>query len=73
MSSSSGTRRLLDPRLRILIENNVKNNHRSFIVLVGDRGRDRIPGLYYLLSHARDKLNSKRSVLWCYKKDLGFS
>ncbi|KAG8833327.1 hypothetical protein FRC17_010859 [Serendipita sp. 399] len=73
MSSSSGTRRLLDPRLRILIENNVKKNHRSFIVLVGDRGRDRIPGLYYLLSHARDKLNSKRSVLWCYKKDLGFS
>ncbi|CCA70074.1 related to KRE33-Killer toxin REsistant protein [Serendipita indica DSM 11827] len=73
MSSSSGTRRLLDPRLRILIENNVKKNHRSFIVLVGDRGRDRIPGLYYLLTHARDKLNSKRSVLWCYKKELGFS
>ncbi|KIM30804.1 hypothetical protein M408DRAFT_21631 [Serendipita vermifera MAFF 305830] len=73
MSSTGGTRRLLDPRLRILIENNVKKNHRSFIVLVGDRSRDRIPGLYYLLSHARDKLNSRRSVLWCYKKDLGFS
>ena len=42
MSSSSGTRRLLDPRLRILIENNVKKNHRSFIVLVGDRSRDRV-------------------------------
>jgi len=42
MSSSGGTRRLLDPRLRILIENNVKKNHRSFIVLVGDRSRERV-------------------------------
>jgi len=38
----STTRKQLDPRLRILIENNVKKNHRSFIVLVGDRGRDRV-------------------------------
>lgn len=50
-SSQGGTRRLLDPRLRILIENNVKKNHRSFIVLVGDRGRDRV--LRPLLDHTR--------------------
>lgn len=33
-------RKQLDPRIPILINNNVKKNHRSFIVLVGDKGRD---------------------------------
>lgn len=42
MATPNGTRRLLDARIRILIENNAKKNHRSFIVLVGDRGRDRV-------------------------------
>jgi hypothetical protein len=55
MSSTGGTRRLLDPRLRILIENNVAKNHRSFIVLVGDRGRDRV-GFTFLLK-LNDQLN----------------
>ena len=35
-------RKQLDPRLPILINNNVKKNHRSFIVLVGDKGRDQV-------------------------------
>jgi hypothetical protein len=33
-------RKQLDPRIPILINNNVQKNHRSFIVLVGDKGRD---------------------------------
>jgi N-acetyltransferase 10 len=33
-------RKQLDPRIPILINNNVKRNHRSFIVFVGDKGRD---------------------------------
>lgn len=33
-------RKQLDPRIPILINNNVKKNNRSFIVLVGDKGRD---------------------------------
>ena len=35
-------RKQLDPRIPILINNNVKRNHRSFVVLVGDKGRDQV-------------------------------
>jgi len=35
-------RKQLDPRIPILINNNVEKNHRSFIVLVGDKGRDQV-------------------------------
>ncbi|KAL5482507.1 NAT10 [Sanghuangporus weigelae] len=64
-------RKQLDPRIPILINNNVKKNHRSFIVLVGDKGRDQIVNLHFLLSQAR--VSARPSVLWCYKKDLGFT
>ncbi|EJC97851.1 DUF699-domain-containing protein [Fomitiporia mediterranea MF3/22] len=64
-------RKQLDPRIPILINNNVKENHRSFIVLVGDKGRDQIVNLHFLLSQAR--VSARPSVLWCYKKDLGFT
>ncbi|KAG2014403.1 N-acetyltransferase 10 [Coprinopsis cinerea AmutBmut pab1-1] len=64
-------RKQLDPRIPILINNNVKLNHRSFIVLVGDKGRDQIVNLHFLLSQAR--VSARPSVLWCYKKDLGFT
>ncbi|CAE6447167.1 unnamed protein product [Rhizoctonia solani] len=64
-------RKQLDNRIPILINNNVKRNHRSFIVLVGDKGRDQIVNLHFLLSQAR--VSARPSVLWCYKKDLGFT
>ncbi|QRV74159.1 GNAT family acetyltransferase [Ceratobasidium sp. AG-Ba] len=64
-------RKQLDNRIPILINNNVKKNHRSFIVLVGDKGRDQIVNLHFLLSQAR--VSARPSVLWCYKKDLGFT
>ncbi|KAF8550100.1 DUF699-domain-containing protein [Imleria badia] len=64
-------RKQLDPRIPTLITNNVRKNHRSFIVLVGDKGRDQIVNLHYLLSQAR--VSARPSVLWCYKKDLGFT
>jgi len=35
-------RKQLDPRIHTLINNGVKKNHRSFIVLVGDKGRDQV-------------------------------
>ena len=35
-------RKQLDPRIPTLINNGVKRNHRSFIVLVGDKGRDQV-------------------------------
>ncbi|KAH7909573.1 GNAT acetyltransferase 2-domain-containing protein [Hygrophoropsis aurantiaca] len=64
-------RKQLDPRIPTLINNNVKKNHRSFIVLVGDKGRDQIVNLHFLLSQAR--VSARPTVLWCYKKDLGFT
>ncbi|KAK2459458.1 hypothetical protein APHAL10511_008518 [Amanita phalloides] len=64
-------RKQLDPRIPTVINNNVKKNHRSFIVLVGDKGRDQIVNLHFLLSQAR--VSARPSVLWCYKKDLGFT
>ena len=39
-------RKQLDPRIQILINNNVKKNHRSFIVLVGDKSRDQVWTLF---------------------------
>eukprot|EP00388_Colpodella_angusta_P007396 GDKJ01020956.1.p1 GENE.GDKJ01020956.1~~GDKJ01020956.1.p1 ORF type:complete len:1168 (+),score=400.73 GDKJ01020956.1:23-3505(+) len=60
----------VDNRVRTLVENCIKTNHRSFFVIVGDRGRDQVVNLHYMLSKITTK---KPSVLWCYKKELGFS
>ena len=64
-------RKKVDSRIRTLIENGVKTHQRSFFVLVGDRGRDQIPNLHYILHKC--SVRRKTSALWCYKKDLGFS
>ena len=64
-------RKKIDSRIRTLIENNVKQNHRSFFVVIGDKGRDQIVNLHYMLS--KSIIKSRPSVLWCYKKELGFS
>ncbi|KAH9192789.1 hypothetical protein AeNC1_005236 [Aphanomyces euteiches] len=61
----------VDARVRTLIENCVKTNHRSFFVLVGDHGKDQVVNLHYILSKTVVKARPK--VLWCYKKELGFS
>jgi len=61
----------IDSRIRTLIENGVKENHRSFFVIVGDKGRDQVVNLHYILTKAAVK--QRPNVLWCYKKELGFS
>ncbi|KAL0584748.1 hypothetical protein ABG067_005486 [Albugo candida] len=61
----------VDARVRTLIENCIKENFRSFIVLVGDHGKDQVVNLHYIQSKAAVKARPK--VLWCYKKELGFS
>ncbi len=61
----------VDPRVRTLIENGVALNQRTFFVLVGDRGKDQVVNLHYMLSRAQVK--ARPSVLWCYKKELGFT
>lgn len=64
-------RKQLDPRIPTLIRNNVALNHRSFFVLVGDRSRDQVVNLHFLLSQSRH--TARPNVLWCYKKKLGFT
>ncbi len=64
-------RKKLDSRLRTLVENGVKTGHRSMFVIVGDRGKEAVVNLHYILSKARVK--AQPNVLWCYKKELGFS
>lgn len=61
----------LDDRIRTLIENGVKTRHRSIFVIIGDKARDQIPILYHILAKAT--VSFRPSVLWCYKKNLGFS
>lgn len=61
----------VDGRVRALIEAGVASGHRSLLVVVGDGGREQVSNLHYMLSKAQVK--ARPSVLWCYKKELGFS
>ena len=64
-------RKKLDERIRTLIERSVVQNQRSILVLVGDHGKDQVPNLFQLLT--RTSVRARPKVLWCYKKELGFS
>ncbi|KAK6190666.1 hypothetical protein SNE40_002478 [Patella caerulea] len=64
-------RKKIDNRIRVLIENGMVTKHRSMIVVVGDHGKDQVVILHHMLSKAAVK--ARPSVLWCYKKELGFS
>lgn len=61
----------VDPRIRQMLQDAVKNNHRALLLLVGDKSRDQVVNLHYMLS--KMLVTSRPSVLWCYKKELGFS
>lgn len=65
-------RKAIDPRIPALIRNGNQEKKRSFFVVVGDRAKDVIVYLHYIMSSVDVKQN--KSVLWAYKKDLlGFS
>ncbi|KAH1644560.1 killer toxin resistant protein [Aspergillus fumigatus] len=65
-------RKAIDSRIPALIRNNVQEKKRSFFVVVGDRAKDVIVNLHYIMSSVDVKQN--KSVLWAYKKDLlGFT
>ncbi|KAH8918571.1 DUF699-domain-containing protein, partial [Atractiella rhizophila] len=65
-------RKPLDDRILDLISRGIENNHRSFIVLVGDRAKahNQIVNLHFLLAQ---KQTTRPNVLFCYKKELGFT
>ena len=64
-------RKKLDSRIRTLIENGVRERHRTLFVIVGDRAREQVVNLHYMLSRAQ--VRARPNVLWCYKKNLGFN
>lgn len=61
----------VDPRIRQVLQDAVSNNQRAFMLLVGDKARDQVVNLHYMLSKLT--VTSRPTVLWCYKKELGFS
>ncbi|KAF4635158.1 hypothetical protein G7Y89_g2950 [Cudoniella acicularis] len=65
-------KKAVDSRIPALIRNGVQEKKRSFIVVVGDRSKDVIVHLHYIMSSMDMKQN--KSVLWAYKnKLLGFT
>ncbi|KAI0023892.1 GNAT acetyltransferase 2-domain-containing protein [Xylariomycetidae sp. FL0641] len=65
-------RKAVDSRIPALIRNGLQESKRSFFVVVGDRAKDVIVHLHYIMSTADLKQN--KSVLWAYKnKLLGFT
>ncbi|KAL8278179.1 hypothetical protein RQP46_009352 [Phenoliferia psychrophenolica] len=83
-SNSTPRRKALDTRIPTLISNSLQTSHRSFFLLLGDRAKAhaQIVNLHFLLGQSiaglanptdAQKKNPRPNVLWCYKKDLGFT
>ncbi|KAL0558882.1 hypothetical protein IC582_003465 [Cucumis melo] len=64
-------RKKVDDRIRSMIQNGVKMKYRSFFVIIGDKARDQVVNLHYLLS--KELMKSRPTVLWCYKNKLEIS
>ncbi|KAG9914606.1 N-acetyltransferas-like protein, partial [Aureobasidium melanogenum] len=65
-------KKAIDSRIPALIRNAAQEHKRGFFVVVGDRQKDVIVNLHYILQTANLKAN--KSVLWAYKnKLLGFT
>lgn len=64
-------RKKIDNRIRVLIENGVTVGHRTMFIVVGEKARDQVVLLHHMLS--KSVIKARPSVLWCYKKELGFS
>lgn len=65
-------KKAIDSRIPSLIRNGVQEKQRSFFFIVGDKAKNQLPNLHYLMMSADLKMN--KSVLWAYKKKLlGFT
>ncbi|XP_003693902.1 RNA cytidine acetyltransferase [Apis florea] len=64
-------RKKIDNRIRILIENGVITGYRTMFIVIGEKARDQVVLLHHMLS--KSIIKARPSVLWCYKKELGFS
>lgn len=66
---STVVRKKVDERVKTLIENGVRTKHRSFFIVIGDKSKDQVANLHYMLKRAG---KSNPTVLWTYKKHLVF-
>eukprot|EP01114_Cavostelium_apophysatum_P015200 TRINITY_DN4099_c0_g1_i2.p1 TRINITY_DN4099_c0_g1~~TRINITY_DN4099_c0_g1_i2.p1 ORF type:complete len:1031 (-),score=293.42 TRINITY_DN4099_c0_g1_i2:2-3094(-) len=65
------TKKKVDPRIRTLVENGIKSHHRTIFIIIGDKAKNHVVTLFTIMTKAQVK--ARPSVLWCYKKDLGFT
>ncbi|XP_058806427.1 RNA cytidine acetyltransferase [Phymastichus coffea] len=64
-------RKKIDNRIRLMMENGVANGHRTMFIIIGEKAKDQIVLLHNILM--KSTVKAQPTVLWCYKKDLGFS
>lgn len=61
----------IDTKLKTLLENGVKEGHRTLFAIVGENAKKNVLPLNYLLKKTTNKSNL--AILWCLKKDLNYS
>ncbi|VDO05719.1 unnamed protein product [Rodentolepis nana] len=71
LSAPMGKLQKLDNRIQRVLQNGVIQNHRTVLVIVGNKGQDQVSILYQLQTQIQRKGILK--ILWCYKKELSFS
>ena len=65
-TTTTMVKKRVDDRVKRFVEEGVRSEQRSLIVLVGDHGKDQVVNLHQMLARAR--VAARPSVLWCYKK-----
>ncbi|KAF5397575.1 RNA cytidine acetyltransferase [Paragonimus heterotremus] len=61
----------LDSRIQTMLQNGIRERHRTVFVMIGNKGQDQVPIMHQILNSLFNK--GRLSVLWCYKKELSFS
>eukprot|EP00166_Cyanidium_caldarium_P005572 ctg_687.g218 len=64
-------RKRVDERLRSLLRRAWETHTRALLFLIGDHAKDQVPNLHYMMCKVGAR--AKPSVLWMYKRELGFS
>ena len=65
-------RKKIDKRILVYLTRAFNSKHRTMFIIVGDRGRDQVVNIHYMLSKCGG-VKHLPTVLWCYKKELNFS
>eukprot|EP00826_Nyctotherus_ovalis_P064141 TRINITY_DN9403_c0_g4_i3.p1 TRINITY_DN9403_c0_g4~~TRINITY_DN9403_c0_g4_i3.p1 ORF type:complete len:953 (-),score=281.49 TRINITY_DN9403_c0_g4_i3:149-3007(-) len=65
-------RKKIDKRILAFLTRGLQARHRTMFIIVGDRGRDQVVNIHYMLSKCGG-VRHLPTVLWCYKKELNFS